>query len=326
VGQSFAVIGAGAIGAYVGAALARGGSTVTLVARGAHLEAMQRDGVRVISERGDFTARPRAVGSIAEVGPVDVVILALKAQQIAAIAPELRALNHDRTAIVAMQNGIPWWYFQRHGGPYDGRTVEAVDPGGVLARTIDPARVIGCVIYSSTEIVEPGVIRHLEGTRYSLGEPDRSVSDRVKAIAADFVAGGLKAPVESDIRKDIWVKLLGNAAFNPISALTRATLVAMAEDPGVHALVAEMMAESIAVAERLGSPVDIAIEKRIEGARRVGEHKTSMLQDLDARKAFELDALVGAVVELGALVGIPTPATAHVYALAHLLDRTNRAG
>jgi 2-dehydropantoate 2-reductase len=326
VGQSFAVVGAGAIGAYVGAALARGGSTVTLVARGAHLAAMQRDGVRVISERGDFTAHPRAVGSIAEVGPVDVVILALKAQQIAAIAPELRALNHDRTAIVAMQNGIPWWYFQRHGGPYDGRTVEAVDPGGVLARTIDPARVIGCVIYSSTEIVEPGVIRHLEGTRYSLGEPDRSVSDRVQAIAADFVAGGLKAPVESDIRKDIWVKLLGNAAFNPISALTRATLVAMAEDPGVHALVAEMMAESIAVAERLGSPVDIAIEKRIEGARRVGEHKTSMLQDLDARKAFELDALVGAVVELGALVGIPTPATAHVYALAHLLDRTNRAG
>ena len=326
MGQSFAVIGAGAIGAYVGAALTRGGSTVTLVARGAHLAAMQRDGVRVISGRGDFTARPRAVGSIAEVGPVDVVILALKAQQIAAIAPELRALNHDRTAIVAMQNGIPWWYFQRHGGPYDGRTIEAVDPGGVLARSIDPARVIGCVIYSSTEIVEPGVIQHLEGTRYSLGEPDRSVSDRLKAIAADFVAGGLKAPVESDIRKDIWVKLLGNAAFNPISALTRATLVAMAEDPRVHALVAEMMAESIAIAERLGSPVDIAIEKRIEGARRVGEHKTSMLQDLDARKAFELDALVGAVVELGALVGIPTPATAHVYALAHLLDRTNRAG
>jgi len=326
MGQSFAVIGAGAIGAYVGAALTRGGSTVTLVARGAHLAAMQRDGVRVISGRGDFTARPRAVGSIAEVGPVDVVILALKAQQIAAIAPELRALNHDRTAIVAMQNGIPWWYFQRHGGPYDGRTIEAVDPGGVLARSIDPARVIGCVIYSSTEIVEPGVIQHLEGTRYSLGEPDRSVSDRLKAIAADFVAGGLKAPVESDIRKDIWVKLLGNAAFNPISALTRATLVAMAEDPCVHALVAEMMAESIAVAERLGSPVDIAIEKRIEGARRVGEHKTSMLQDLDARKAFELDALVGAVVELGALVGIPTPATSHVYALAHLLDRTNRAG
>jgi len=326
VGQSYAVIGAGAIGAYVGAALARGGSNVTLVARGAHLAAMQRAGVRVISARGDFTARPRAVKSIAEVGPVDVVILALKAQQIAAIAPELHALNHDRTAIVAMQNGIPWWYFQRHGGPYDGRTVEAVDPGGVLACTIDSARVVGCVIYSSTEIVEPGVIRHLEGTRYSLGEPDRTLSERVRAIAADFVAGGLKAPVEPDIRNDIWVKLLGNAAFNPISALTRATLVAMAEDPGVHALVVEMMMESMAIAERLGSPVDISIEKRIEGARRVGGHKTSMLQDLEARKAFELDALVGAVVELGALVGIPTPATAHVYALAQLLDRTNRAG
>ena len=325
MGQSYAVIGAGAIGAYVGAALDRGGSTVTLVARGAHLAAMQTAGVQVLSERGDFSARPRAVGSIADVGPVDVVILALKAQQIAAIADQLASLNHDRTVVIAMQNGIPWWYFQRHGGPLEGRSIEAVDPGGVLARTIDPARILGCVIYSSTEIIEPGVIRHLEGTRYSLGEPDRTVSERAKAIAGDFVAGGLKAPVEADIRKDIWVKLLGNAAFNPISALTRATLVAMAEDPGVRAVVAEMMAESIAIAAALGTPVDIAIDKRIDGSRRVGAHKTSMLQDLEAGKALELDAIVGAVVELGALAGVPTPATAHVYALARLLDGTNRA-
>jgi len=325
VGQSYAVIGAGAIGAYVGAALDRGGSTVTLVARGAHLTAMQTAGVRVLSERGDFLAHPRAVGSIADVGPVDVVILALKAQQIAAIADQLALLNHERTVVIAMQNGIPWWYFQRHGGPLDGHAIEAVDPGGVLAQTIDPARVLGCVIYSSTEIIEPGVIRHLEGTRYSLGEPNRTVSERAQAIAADFVAGGLKAPVEPDIRKDIWVKLLGNAAFNPISALTRATLVAMAEDPGVRALVAEMMAESIAIAAALGTPVDIAIDKRIAGSRRVGAHKTSMLQDLEAGKALELDAIVGAVVELGALAGVPTPATTHVYALARLLDGTNRA-
>ena len=324
--QSYAVIGAGAIGAYVGAALQRGGAEVTLVARGPHLAAMQTAGVRVKSERGDFTVHPRAVGTIAEVGPVDVVILALKAQQIAPIAADLAALNHERTAIVAMQNGIPWWYFQRDGGPFAGRTIESVDPGGTLARTIDPARVLGCVIYSSTEIEAPGVIRHLEGTRYSLGEPDRTISPRAQAISVDFIAGGLKAPVEADIRKDIWLKLLGNASFNPISALTRATLVEMADDAGVHALVAEMMAEAVAIAERLGSPVTMSIEKRIDGARRVGAHKTSMLQDLEAHKAFELDALVGAVVELGQLAGIPTPATAHVYALARLLDRTNRAG
>lgn len=322
----FAVVGAGAIGAYVGAALARGGAEVTLVARGAHLAAMRERGVRVESARGDFTVHPAATDDIASIGPVDVVILALKAHQIEPIVDDLRALYHERTAVVAMQNGIPWWYFFLNGGPHEGYIVRSVDPHGRLAAGIEPERVVGCVIYSSTEIVAPGVIKHIEGTRYSVGDAARGISERTQRIAAALAAGGLKAPVEADIRADIWLKLLGNASFNPISALTRATLVEMTDDPLVEPVVEEMMREALAVAANLGVEVGLSIEKRIDGARRVGAHKTSMLQDLEARKPFELDALTGAVVELGKLTGTPTPATAQVYALAKLLEKSALAG
>jgi 2-dehydropantoate 2-reductase len=323
---TYAVVGAGAIGSYVGAALSHAGAAVTLVGRGAHLQAMREHGVRVLSPRGDFSARPGAVSDLRDAGPVDVVILALKAHQLGSVLADLPSLFHAQTSVVAMQNGIPWWYFQRHGGPYEGLALESVDPGGKIAAAIAPERVIGCVIYASTEIASPGVVRHTEGTRFSLGEPDRSHSARVQRIAADLVAGGLKAPVEDDLRRDIWLKLLGNASFNPISALTRATLVEMADDPGVEPLAYEMMEECIAVAGKLGITFDITIEKRIDGARRVGAHKTSMLQDLEARKPLELDALTGVIVELGAKLGVPTPATRHVYALTKLLERGMLAG
>ena len=321
----FAVIGAGAIGGYVGASLARGGHDVTLVARGAHLAALQAHGVTVRSPRGDFHAQPAATNDLETIGTVDVVILALKAHQLAPVASQLAALYRDDTVVIGMQNGIPWWYFQRHGGPYDGLVLHSVDPGGVLAAAIPAERVLGCVIYSSTEIESPGVIRHLEGSRYSLGEPDRTISARATTIARAFVEAGLKAPVEADIRRDIWLKLLGNASFNPISALTRATLAEMCDDPFVEPVVRDMMEESIAVAGRLGITFDVTIDKRIDGARRVGAHKTSMLQDLEARKPLELEALVGAVVELGRVVGVDTPATRHVYALTKLLEQTTLA-
>jgi 2-dehydropantoate 2-reductase len=317
-----AVIGAGAIGAYVGAALLRGGARVTLVARGAHLEAMRADGVRVESPRGDFHARPEATDDIRSIGPVDVVILALKAHQIAPIVADLRALFHAETAVVAMQNGIPWWYFAADPGPNEGRRIASVDPDGRIGAAIESRRVVGCVIYCSTEIVAPGVIKHLEGTRYCLGDPVRGVHPRTQRIAQAFIAGGLKAPVEADIRAEMWLKLLGNAAFNPISALTRATLGEMCDDAPVNALVVEMMSEALAVAAKLNVSVKLSIEARIDGARRVGAHKTSMLQDLEMRKSFELDAVIGAIVELGDLCGVPTPATRHVYALAKLLERS----
>jgi 2-dehydropantoate 2-reductase len=324
--MKFAVVGAGAIGAYVGASLARGGSEVTLIARGPHLAAMRERGVTVKSERGDFTAHPAATDSIASVGAVDVVILAVKAHQIAPIIGELRSLYHDETAVVAMQNGIPWWYFFESGGPHDGAIVRSVDPDGAISAGIEHQRIVGCVIYCSTEIESPGVIRHLEGTRYSLGDPARGISERTKRIAQAFVAGGLKAPVEPDLRPEIWLKVLGNASFNPISALTRATLVEMCDDPGVEPVVAAMMREASAVAQALGVTIPVSIEKRIDGARRVGAHKTSMLQDLELRKPLELDALTGAVVEIGALTGVPTPVTAQVYAFTKLLERSVLAG
>jgi len=324
--MKFAVVGAGAIGAYVGASLARAGEDVTLIARGEHLRAMKAGGVRVESPRGDFEAHPAATDDMREVGPVDVVIIALKAHQIAPVIDDIATMFGPHTSVVAMQNGIPWWYFSGDAGPHAGRRIASVDPDGRIGAAIAPERVVGCVIYCSTEIVAPGVIRHTEGTRYSMGDPVRGISARTQALAAAFARGGLKAPVEADIRTEIWLKLLGNAAFNPISALTRATLVDMCDDPLVEPLVVELMTESVAVAAALGVVVPLSIEKRIDGTRRVGAHKTSMLQDLEARKPLELDALIGAIVELGEIAGVPTPATRHIYALAKLLDRSVQAG
>jgi 2-dehydropantoate 2-reductase len=320
----FAIIGAGAIGAYVGASLLRGGSDVTLVARGPHLRAMQEHGVRVESERGNFHVHPTATDRCDTIGIVDCVIIALKAHQIPGMLASIAPLFGPQTQVIAMQNGIPWWYFQNIGGELEGLVLESVDPGGLLAATFDPSRVIGCAVYSSTEIVGPGLIKHVEGTRYSLGHPSGEVTPAIEEISRAFIAGGLKAPVETNLRRDIWTKLLGNVCLNPISALTRATLVDMATHPLVEPLLREMMEESLAIANRLGVTLDVSIDKRIDGARRVGPHKTSTLQDIEAGRALEIDCIVGAVVELGAHLSIPVPATRHVYALTKLLDEATQ--
>ena len=314
-----AVLGAGAIGAYVGAALARGGADVALIARGAHLEAMRERGVTVLSPRGDFQAHPQATDDPAEIGPVDVVFLGLKAYSYADSGALLAPLLHERTAVVAAQNGVPWWYFHGHGGPYDGHRIEAVDPGGATSAAIAPERAIGCVVYCSTELEAPGVIRHGEGTRFSLGEPDRSLSDRCLQFSEALIAGGLKAPVEQDLRDEIWIKLLGNSVFNPLSVLTRATLAAMCRNPGTRALARSGMEECLAIAAALGVHPEIEIERRIDGAERVGEHRTSTLQDLEAGKRLELDALLVAVVELAELTGTPAPTLQSLAAVSTLL-------
>jgi 2-dehydropantoate 2-reductase len=315
----YGVVGAGAIGAYVGASIAKAGGNVTLIARGAHCAAMRENGVTVLSERGDFQVRCTATDDPSTADPFDCLIVALKANQIAAMLPAIKRMCHDRTRVIAMQNGIPWWYFQRHGGPLEGLSLRSVDPGGQLAAAFDPDRVIGCVIYSSTELEAPGVVRHIEGTRYALGRPDGAIDGPLEEISAALIAGGLKAPIEHDLRAQIWVKLLGNAAVNPISALTRGTLGVMLSNPAIEALVREIMEECVAIAEALGVTLPVSIDKRIDGARRVGDHKTSMLQDVERGRSLELDCMTGAVVELGEILGSPTPATRHVHALVGML-------
>ncbi len=314
-----AVLGAGAIGAYVGAALSRGGADVHLVARGEHLEAMRRDGVTVLSPRGDFRAHPRASADPARIGPVDIVFLGLKAYSYAAAGPLLEPLLKPGTGVVAAQNGIPWWYFHGLPGRYEGRRIEAVDPGGAVSAVIPPARAIGCVVYSSTELASPGVIRHIEGTRFSIGEPDGTISRRCAEFSQAMVAGGLKCPVEADLRSDIWLKLMGNVAFNPISVLTGATMGDIAAHPGTRQLVLDMMRETAEIASRLGSPPKLSVQRRFEGAAKVGDHKTSMLMDYEAGKPLESDVLLRAPVELARLTGVPAPSLETVCALIDLL-------
>jgi 2-dehydropantoate 2-reductase len=315
-----AVLGAGAIGAYVGAALHRAGADVHLIARGAHLSAMRDSGVRVLSPRGDFTAHPDATDDPAAVGPVDYVFLGLKANSHATCGPLIRPLLHERTAIVAAQNGIPWWYFHRLPGPHEGRRIESVDPGGAVTSVLTMERAIGCVVYAATEIEAPGVIRHLEGTRFAIGEPDGSISPRCAAFGEAMVAGGLKCPVETDLRKDIWVKLMGNIAFNPISALARATMAGICRHRGTRDLVVAMMRETIDVARRVGCDPPVSIERRLRGAERTGEHKTSTLQDLEKGKPLELDVILAAVVELAGLTGAHTPILRAIHAVTDLLS------
>lgn len=316
-----AVVGAGAIGAYVGAALHRGGADVHLIARGEHLAAMRQRGVTVRSPRGDFHARPPATADPAEIGPVDIVFLGLKAYSYAGAGHLIQPLLRPDTGVVAAQNGIPWWYFHGLPGPYEGRRVEAVDPGGAVSAVIAPAQAIGCVVYSSTEIESPGVIRHIEGTRFSIGEPDGTISRRCTAFSEAMAAGGLKCPVEADLRSDIWLKLMGNVAFNPISVLTGATMGQIAAHRGTRELVLGMMHETAEIAARLGSPPKISVERRFEGAARVGDHKTSMLMDYEAGKPLESDALLEAPVELARLVGVPAPHLEMVDALIGLLTQ-----
>jgi 2-dehydropantoate 2-reductase len=321
----FLIAGAGAIGGYLGAKMARAGQDVTLFARGPHLRAMQQRGLSVLSADGDFEVRPRVIGSLDEAGPVDVILLGVKAHGLSPLAPLLAPLIGEDTTVVSTQNGIPWWYFQIAGGEFCGIHLESVDPGGVIRSAINPRRVVASIVYLGTDLVEPGVIRHTEGNRISLGEPDGSRSDRCRAIAEALIQSGLRVPITARIRHEIWVKLLGNIAFNPISALTRATLVEMARDPQVGSLVRHIMLEVEAVAARLGLELPVSIDQRIAGAAKVGEHKTSMLQDLEANRPMELDAVVGAVVELGERLGIPMPHTRSVYACAKLLDTISAA-
>ena len=314
-----AVLGAGAIGAYVGAALHRGGTDVHLIARGDHLEAIREHGVQVLSPRGDWVARTPATDDPAEIGPVDYIFLGLKANQYASCGPLIAPLLHEGTTIIAAQNGIPWWYFHRLAGPFEGRRIEAVDPDGAVTETLPLDRAVGCVVYCSTEIEGPGVIRHLEGTRFSIGEPDGTASERCVAFSDAMIAGELKCPVEEDIRNDIWLKLLGNAAFNPISALSRATMVEIASHEGTRATVRLMMEETLEIAAGVGCRPDISVDKRIDGAERVGEHKTSMLQDLERDKPLELDVILAALIELADLTETPAPTLRAVHALTDLL-------
>ena len=317
--MKFLIAGAGAIGAYIGARLAQAGFDVTLFARGPHLRAMQEHGVQVKSPEGDFVARPTIVGSLEEVGLVDVVFLGVKAHGLPQLAPQLKPVLGPDTTVVSTQNGIPWWYFQGFGGEWQGIRLERVDPGGVISSAIEARRVVGSIVYFSTEIPSPGMVQHIEGSRISLGEPDGARSDRCRRIAEALIASGLRCPVTTRIRHEIWVKVLGNASFNPVSALTRATLVQMVRDPGVCSLIRNIMQEVEAVSHKLGMELPVSIDQRIAGAEKVGEHKTSMLQDLETGRPMELEALVGAVVELGERVGLPMSYTRAVYSCTKLL-------
>ncbi len=311
----FVVLGAGAIGAYVGAALARGGADVTLIARGPHLAAMAASGVRVLSPRGDFVAHPPVTDDLGAVAGADVVFVGLKAYSLPDIAPRLGELLAPGAAAIWAQNGIPWWYQPG---------LKSVDPGGVIAASIPAEHNIGCVVYCSTEIIEPGVIRHIEGTRFTIGEPSGEASERCRAISAAFAAGGLKAPVESRLADQIWLKLIGNVAFNPITALTRATLGQLGELPEMVDLLRVVFGECAQVADRLGIKFPVSLDRRLEAGIAVGDHKTSMLQDLEAGKRLEVGCMTGAVVELAGRLGVEVPHVRTVHACALLLDCLNR--
>jgi 2-dehydropantoate 2-reductase len=320
--MKFLIAGAGAIGAYIGARMSQAGFDVTLFARGPHLLAMQQHGVQVKSSEGDFVARPKIAGSLDEVGPVDVVFLGVKAHGLPQLAPHLKPVLGPETTVVSTQNGIPWWYFQGFGGEWEGLRLERVDPGGVVSSAIEARRVVGSIVYFATEISSPGVIQHIEGNRITLGEPNGVRSERIRQIAEALIASGLRCPITARLRHEIWVKVLGNASLNPISALTRATIAQMVRDPGVCSVVRGIMQEVEAVAHKLGMELPVSIDQRIAGAEKVGEHKTSMLQDLEAGRPMELEALVGAVVEVGERVGLPMPLSRSVYSCAKLLAQS----
>jgi 2-dehydropantoate 2-reductase len=319
-----AIIGVGAIGGYVGIRLALAGEDVTFFARGANLEALRSRGIRLVTADGSEQAvrTVKATNDYAAAGPQDVVILAMKAHQVEAVARDVPALFGPDTVVVPMQNGIPYWYFHQYPGALAGTRVQSVDPSGLISEHIPCERVIGCVVYPAAELVSPGVVKHVEGNRFPLGEPDGTASERVTRLSECFVRGGLQAPVLSDIRAEIWLKLWGNLTFNPISALSRATLAGICQYPPSRAIAAAMMTEAQCVANKLGVTFRVSLEKRIAGAERVGHHKTSMLQDVEAARTLEVDALLGSVVELARLTDTPTPHIDTVYALTKLLAKT----
>jgi 2-dehydropantoate 2-reductase len=320
----FAIIGAGAIGGYLGAKLAVAGDEVTFLVRGANLQVIANHGIKLIAADGSeqVARNVRASNDYRAAGVHDVVVLAMKAHQLDAVADDVRHLCGPHTVIVPMQNGLPYWYFHKHGGPFENHWLHSVDPSGRIGRAISPDRVIGCVVYPASELVAPGVVRHIEGDRFPLGELDGSISERAQRVSDAFARAGFKAPVLDNIRAEIWLKLWGNLVFNPVSALTRATLEDIARFEPTRDLAAQMMAEAQAVANKLGITFRVTIDKRIAGAEKVGAHKTSMLQDVEAGREPEVEALVGSVVELARLTHTPTPHIDAVYALTRLLGRS----
>jgi 2-dehydropantoate 2-reductase len=323
--MSIAIVGAGAIGGFLGVRLANAGENVTFIARGANLEAIRTGGMRLIEENGSeiHVKNLAATKSMEEAGKHDVVLLTVKAHQVGPIAADLHHLIGPDTVVVTMQNGIPWWYFSGgHGGDLTGTHLETADPGGLIAKHLDPKHVIGSVVYPAAVLTEPGVVQVIEGHRFGLGELDGSMSPRVQSLAQRLIKAGFRAPVTSDIRAEIWLKLWGNLSFNPISALSHATLVDICQFPETRALAADMMREAQEIAGKLGITFKLGIEKRIAGAEKVGAHKTSMLQDVEAGRPIELEALVGSIIELGRLTETPTPHIGTVYALMRLLSQS----
>ncbi|MBO66763.1 MAG: 2-dehydropantoate 2-reductase [Acidiferrobacteraceae bacterium] len=319
------VVGAGAIGGFMAVKLAQSGCDVSLIARGPHLQAIREHGLRLLDDAGSHVVRPiAATDKISDLGKQDIVLLALKAHQVAPIVDDLSVLVGADTLMVTLQNGIPWWYFQKLKGEYSGRVVETVDPGGLLFNGIDPDCLIGCIAYPAAVISEPGVIKHIEGNRFPVGELDGSITGRLERLAAIFTEAGFKSRMLDDIRSEIWLKLWGNLTFNPISALTHSTLVDICQFRQTRDLATSMMSEAQAVGEKLGAGFRVPIERRIAGAEAVGKHKTSMLQDLEAGKPMEIEGMLGVVIELAEITDISVPTLRTIYACVSLLDNTTR--
>lgn len=317
------VVGAGAIGGFMGARLAQRDHEISLIARGPHLAAIRQDGLRLVQDNEEIVARNVvATDDIGELPVQDVVLLALKSHQIVSVLDRLPGIIGPETVMVTLQNGIPWWYFQKLPGTYEDRIVETVDPGGVLLKSINPDCLLGCIAYPAAVIAEPGLIRHVEGIRFPLGELDGNLSERANRVSEALVDAGFKSPVLEDIRSEIWLKLWGNLSFNPISAMTHSTLEAICRFPLTRELAATMMTEAMEVAEQLGASFRVSLERRIEGAEKVGKHKTSMLQDVEAGKPLEIDGMLGVVIELAQMTGTPIPTLKAVYACVSLLNHT----
>jgi 2-dehydropantoate 2-reductase len=317
------VIGAGAIGGYVGAKLALAGEDVTFLVRGLNLKVIRAQGMKLVMNDGSeyIADSVRATDDYGAIGPQDLVILAIKAHQVEAVANEVPKLFSSDTVVVPMQNGIPYWYFHEHAGDFQGHRIDSVDPTGLIGAMIPAARVVGCVVYPASELIAPGIVKHIEGDRFPVGEPNGAASARVQSISECFIRAGFKAPVLDNIRAEIWLKLWGNLTFNPVSALSRASLADICQYPPTRALAAAMMTEAQSIANKLGITFRVPLERRIAGAEKVGHHKTSMLQDVEARRSLEIDALLGSVVELGRLTETPTPHLDTVYALTKLLAK-----
>ena len=320
--MKIAIVGAGAIGSYLGAKLFLAGQDVSLIARGRQLRALQNDGVTIRDHDGEINARPLATDEYAKVGPVDYVFLTVKAYSLSEIAPQISPMLGEHTSVVSAQNGIPWWYFFRHGGLWEDSNIQTLDPNGSIRQAIDPQRIIGSIVYPSVYLAQPGVVVHIEGNRFAIGELDGETTERCRRLSRVLIESGLKAPIRSKIRDDMWAKLIGNVAFNPISALTKASLSEIITDPLTRKLSFDVMIEAERVANKLGISIPVSAEQRLKGAAKVGPHKTSMLQDVENEKPLELDALLGSIIELGKMVGVETTLIKSLFACTNLLARS----